>query len=130
MFGDWKADCSFSTCVDSALAGSQDWASFFSAPVSFPDSGPATAAMISQNTRTAHLVRRPPGKRSRARALLIFSSRSLGSSVKLSPRAMSGARGPEQVISRLAEQPQVISRSRELEGLLGKMPTRCHLERL
>src|SRR5258708_37707550 len=103
MFGDWRADCSFSTCVDSALAGSHAWASFFSAPVSFPDSGQATATTISQNTKTAHLVRRPPGKRSRARALLIFSSRSLGSPVKVSPRAKSSSRGQEQVISRLAE---------------------------
>ncbi len=45
--------------VDSALAGSQDDESFFSAPVSLPDSGPATATMISQKTTTAHLARRP-----------------------------------------------------------------------
>src|SRR5262245_15852870 len=73
-FGDWNDDCSFSTLVDSALAGSQACASFFSAPVSFPDSDPATAATISQNTRTAHLLRRPAGSRSRALAFLISVS--------------------------------------------------------
>ena len=36
-------------------------ASFFSAPVSLPDSGPASATTTSQNTRTSHLVRRPDG---------------------------------------------------------------------
>ncbi len=47
--------------MDSALGGSHDWASFFSAPISFPDSGPATATTTSQNTSTSHLVRRPAG---------------------------------------------------------------------
>src|ERR1700722_18316130 len=59
MFGDWNCDCRSSTLVDSALAGSQADESFFSAPVSLPDSGPATATMISQKTTTAHLARRP-----------------------------------------------------------------------
>src|SRR5947209_6944311 len=59
MLGDWKRDCTFSTWVDSALGGSQADASFFSAPLSLPASEPSTATMISQKTRTAHLVRRP-----------------------------------------------------------------------
>src|SRR5512135_1404416 len=58
---DTKCDRSASTCVDSALGGSHDWASFFSAPVSFPDNGPAITTMTSQNTSTSHLVRRPAG---------------------------------------------------------------------
>src|SRR6516162_7601079 len=56
-----KCDLRLRTWVDSAFGGSQDEASFFSAPVSFPDSGPATATMTSQNTSTSHLVRRPAG---------------------------------------------------------------------
>ncbi len=71
MLGDWNRDWTSSTLVDSALAGSQADASFFSAPVSLPASGPVTATMTSQKTRTAHLVRRPPGARMIALALLI-----------------------------------------------------------
>src|SRR5215469_3927443 len=59
--GDTTFDRSASTCVDSALGGSHDWASFFSAPVSLPDSGPASATTTSQNTSTSHFVRRPAG---------------------------------------------------------------------
>src|SRR6516165_6001687 len=59
--GDTTFDRSASTCVDSALGGSHDWASFFSAPVSLPESGPASATMTSQNTSTSHFVRRPAG---------------------------------------------------------------------
>src|SRR6266566_4164663 len=59
--GDTTFDRSASTCVDSALGGSHDWASFFSAPVSLPDNGPASATTTSQNTSTSHLVRRPAG---------------------------------------------------------------------
>src|SRR6201995_4161612 len=59
--GDTTFDRSARPCVDSALAGSHDWASFFSAPVSLPDSGPASATTTSQNTSTSHLVRRPAG---------------------------------------------------------------------
>ena len=73
MLGDWIFDCRFSTWVDSALAGSQDDESFFSAPVSLPDSGPATATMISQKTTTPHLARRPLAKVMMARArLMVF----------------------------------------------------------
>src|SRR6266699_946131 len=71
MLGDWNRDCTSSTLVDSALAGSQADALFFSTPVSLPPSGPITATMTSQKTRTAHLVRRPPGMRMIALALLI-----------------------------------------------------------
>ena len=59
--------------MDSALGGSQDEASFFSAPVSFPDSGPRTTTMTSQNTSTSHLVRRPAGRFSIDRNTLITS---------------------------------------------------------
>src|SRR5215467_523489 len=59
--GDTTFDRSARTCVDSALGGSHDWASFFSAPFSLPDSGPASATTTSQNTSTIHLVRRPAG---------------------------------------------------------------------
>src|ERR1700729_2612026 len=71
MLGDWKAACRFTTCVDSALAGSQAEASFFSAFVSLPASGPAAAMTMTQKTRTSHLVRRPPGTRPRARMVFI-----------------------------------------------------------
>src|SRR5215831_14588360 len=56
-----NCDLRLRTWVDSAFGGSQDEASFFSAPVSFPDSGPATATITSQATSTSHLVRRPAG---------------------------------------------------------------------
>src|SRR5215470_9795028 len=56
-----NCDLRLRTWVDSAFDGSQDEASFFSAPVSFPDSGPARATITSQNTSTSHLVRRPAG---------------------------------------------------------------------
>src|SRR5215470_14308797 len=71
MLGDWNRDWMSSILVDSAAAGSQADALFFSAPVSLPASGPSTATMISQNTRTAHLVRRPAGIRMIALALLM-----------------------------------------------------------
>src|SRR5215469_17767333 len=58
---DCAQDCCCSTWVDSALAGSQFCASFFSALVSLPASGPASATMISQNATTTHLARRPAG---------------------------------------------------------------------
>ena len=72
MLGDWNRDCTSSTLVDSAADGSQDDASFFSAPVSLPASEPSTATMISQKTRTAHLVRRPLGMATIARARLMM----------------------------------------------------------
>src|SRR3954447_3520835 len=68
MLGDWNRDCTSRTLVDSAAGGSQDDASFFSAPVSLPASEPSTATMISQKTKTAHLVRRPLGMATIARA--------------------------------------------------------------
>ena len=71
MFGDCTLACRLTTLVDSALAGSHADESFFSAPVSLPASGPATTTMISQKTSTSHLVRRPPGTRRSARALLM-----------------------------------------------------------
>src|SRR5512140_3016592 len=68
--GDTTFDRSARTCVDSALGGSHDWASFFSAPVSLPDSGPASATTTTQNTSTSHLVRRPAGIATIPRILL------------------------------------------------------------
>src|SRR5438874_6076253 len=79
--GDTKCDRRASTCVDSALGGSHDWASFFSAPVSFPDSGPATTTTTSQNTSTSHLVRRPAGT-----AAIAFSLDMPDSPVPVLPR--------------------------------------------
>src|SRR5882757_11088231 len=61
MLGDWICDWTSRTLVDSALAGSQAFASFFSAPVSFPDSGNATTSTTSQKATTTHLVQRPAG---------------------------------------------------------------------
>src|SRR5215469_11682135 len=72
MFGDWNFVCTASTLVDSAEPGSQDWASFFSAPVSLPASGPSTATMMSQKTSTAHLVRRPLTMPTIARARVVI----------------------------------------------------------
>src|SRR5215831_8796935 len=61
MFGDWKRDCTSRTLVDSAFAGSQALASFFSAPVSFDDSGSAITSTTSQKPTTTHLVQLPAG---------------------------------------------------------------------
>src|SRR4029077_17565206 len=65
-------DCRASTFVDCACGGSHDCASFFSEPVSLPASKPPTARIRIQKTRTIHLPRRPLGKPTIARALLIF----------------------------------------------------------
>ena len=75
ILGDWIFDCRLSTWVDSALAGSQDDESFFSAPVSLPDSGPARATTISQKTTTPHLARRPLANVMMARARLMMIPR-------------------------------------------------------
>src|ERR1700722_5568816 len=69
--GEMASDRRWSTGVDSALGGSQDEASFFSAPVSLPASGPRTTTSTSQNTSTSHLVRRPAGRFSIDRNTLI-----------------------------------------------------------
>jgi hypothetical protein len=49
------------------LDGSHDDVSFFSAPVSFPDSGPASTTSTSQNTSISHFVLRPAGAYSNPR---------------------------------------------------------------
>src|SRR5882757_875276 len=59
VFGDWNAPCRLRAWVDSALPGSHEEASLFSALLSLPASDPAKATTISQNTRTRNLVRRP-----------------------------------------------------------------------
>src|SRR4051794_10208211 len=59
VLGDWNAVCRSRTFVDSALPGSQFFASFFSALVSLPASGPAAATSTTQKSSTSHLVRRP-----------------------------------------------------------------------
>src|SRR2546430_4672183 len=61
MLGDWKCDCRSRTLVDSALAGSQALASFFSAPMSLFDNGNATTTTTSQKPTTSHLVQLPAG---------------------------------------------------------------------
>jgi len=61
MLGDWKRACTSRTLVDSAPAGSQALALFFSAPMSFPDSGRAITSTTSQKPTTIHLVQLPAG---------------------------------------------------------------------
>lgn len=56
-----KRPCRLSTLVDSALPGSQLEAWLFSAPVSFPASGPRATSRTIQTARTTHLLRRPQG---------------------------------------------------------------------
>src|SRR5258706_14695045 len=70
-FGDGTFDWKSSPFVDSAGAGSHEWASFFSAPVNFPASGPASTTTTIQNAKIIHLIFRPAGKLIIARALLI-----------------------------------------------------------
>ena len=55
--GEANAACASSTWVDSALPGSQVFASFFCAPVSLPASGAETATTTSQNSRTTYFIR-------------------------------------------------------------------------
>ncbi len=71
MFGDWKRACTSRTLVDSAFAGSQAFASFFCAPVSFPASGNATISTMPQKATTSHLVQLPAGTSAILRALPI-----------------------------------------------------------
>src|SRR6266516_612970 len=71
MLGDWKRDCRSRTLVDSALAGSQALASFFSAPMSLFDSGKATTTTTSQKPTTSNLVQLPAGISAILLALLI-----------------------------------------------------------
>src|SRR5262245_16427899 len=61
MLGNWKRSCTLRTLVDSAFAGSQALASFFSAPVSFDESGSAITSTTSQKPTTTHLVQLPAG---------------------------------------------------------------------
>src|SRR5215475_14099072 len=61
MLGDWKRSCTLRTLVDSAFAGSQALASFFSAPVSFDESGSAITSTTSQKPTTTHFVQLPAG---------------------------------------------------------------------
>src|SRR6266498_4757113 len=69
--GDWNFACRSRTLVDSAFAGSHDFASFFSAPLSLLASGEARASTATQNTTTAHLVHRPQGMPAILRAALM-----------------------------------------------------------
>src|SRR6266568_2487447 len=73
MLGDWKCACTSRTLVDSALAGSQAFASFFSAPLSFDDSGNATTSTTTQKPTTTHLVQLPAGISAILLSLLIAS---------------------------------------------------------
>src|SRR5215470_16270185 len=83
MLGDWKRDCTSSTLVDSALPGSQYFASFFSAPVSLVDSGKARTSTTSQKPTTTHLVQLPAGISAILLSLLIDSPRIRWRSVPL-----------------------------------------------
>src|SRR5215471_3514241 len=80
-FFDTNLACAFSSWVDSALAGRYADGSFFSAPISLLDSGPATATTTSQNTRTSHLVRLPHGNAARRLGLGATSRAATRSSV-------------------------------------------------
>src|SRR5215467_1466244 len=62
VFGEVNAACASSARVDSALPGSQDFASFFCTPLSLPASGPATATSTTQNRTTAYFILRPVRK--------------------------------------------------------------------
>src|SRR6266567_8379292 len=75
MLGDWKCDCTSRTLVDSALPGSQYFRSFFSAPVSFLDSGKARTSMTTQKPTTTHLVQLPAGISAIFLSLLIDAPR-------------------------------------------------------
>src|ERR1700691_3575809 len=112
MFGDWKRDCRSRTLVDSALAGSQAEESFFSAPVSLPDNGAATATMISQKTSTAHLVRRPLATPAIPRTRLISHTPDNNScllsaevSYPVPPAAQSHVHAPGRSVSRPVPRP-------------------------
>src|SRR6266550_1239401 len=108
MFGDWKRACRSRTWVDSALAGSQALASFFSAPISLFDSGKATTTTTSQKPTTSHLVQLPAGISAILLALLIdapcppppLASRPF---TLTQPRAPNGTQGPSK--PRLATAP-------------------------
>src|SRR5215831_6804765 len=91
MFGDWKRDCTSRTLVDSAFAGSQALASFFSAPVSFDDSGSAITSTTSQKPTTTHLVQLPAGISAAFLATLIDSPGSAGGQ-----HGLSGCRPQDQ----------------------------------
>src|SRR5262252_2285060 len=71
MLGDWKRDSASRTLVDSAPAGTHCAVSFFSAPLSFFDSGKATNSTTTQKPTTTHLVQLPAGISAIFRSVLI-----------------------------------------------------------
>src|SRR5215472_2379085 len=75
MPGGWRRVWTSTTLVDSALAGSHWAVSFFSACLSFSDSGTATAITITHKPTTSHLVQRPAGISAIFLRLLIASPR-------------------------------------------------------
>src|SRR5215469_2578502 len=83
-FLDTNLACAFSSWVDSALAGRYADGSFFSAPISLLDSGPATATTTSQNTSTSHLVRLPHGNEANR---LVFTGLGLGATSRAATRS-------------------------------------------
>src|SRR5215470_893221 len=91
MLGDWKRACTSRTLVDSAPAGSHALASFFSAPVSFDDSGSAITSTTSQKPTTIHLVQLPAGISAALLATLIDSPGSAGGQ-----HGLSGCRPQDQ----------------------------------
>src|SRR5262249_36247357 len=95
MFGDWKRDCTSRTLVDSAFAGSHALASFFSAPVSFPDSGSAITRTTSQKPTTTHLVQLPAGISVSLLATLFIGPPAGSLTLRTDPSGRSGRIYPE-----------------------------------
>src|SRR6516165_4625909 len=69
--GDWTRASASRTLVDSAPAGTHCDVSFFSAPLSFFDSGKASTSTTTQKPTTTHLVQLPAGISAIFRSLLI-----------------------------------------------------------
>src|SRR4029077_17029073 len=113
MLGDWKRACTSRTLVDSALAGSHAFASFFSAPVSFADSGDATTSTTSQKHTTSHLVQLP-ARTSAARLPMLIdppgfpaaAHHVVHSYATTSPTRGARARQPRLVVGRSQVAPQ------------------------
>src|SRR5215510_1606295 len=74
MLGDWKWDCTSRTLVDSAPAGTHCDGSFFSAPISFDDSGNVITSTTTQKPTTTHLVQLPAGISASLLATLFIGS--------------------------------------------------------
>ena len=108
---------------------------------SLPASGPVTATMISQKTRTAHLVRRPAGRRIIALALLMPRSphccgdgmrpRALGGGVSsVNVDAYAAGNSPDRPAASTTAWRTVAGRGQCMESELGEeqapLPRPCH----